>query len=155
LLLIGRGDKITYHYYAPGYDINPALCWQFFEPRTEQKVEGEGDLETINVEAFRYTPKELEKIKQERAALIYAIASDDVLFLKFYLNENYSQEFRTKLYQMNIAIGTGEVGKATAAVGLGFMVMAIAPMLAGSTATNYNNYNIGGIGNTYINGNPR
>jgi hypothetical protein len=129
---IGADNKITYHYYAPSYDMNASSSWQFFEPKAEQKVDLETDLPEVSVEDFRYTAEQVAEIKAQRDALIYIIASDDVLFLKFYLNDKYSQEFRTKLYHMNISIGSGEVAKAVAAVGLGFATMATAPILIGS-----------------------
>ena len=112
--------------------MNATFSWQFFEPKAEQKVDLETDLSEVSIEEFRYTAQQLTEIKAQRDALIYAIASDDVLFLKFYLNDKYSQEFRTKLYHLNTAIGTGEVGRAVAAVGLGFAAMATAPILIGS-----------------------
>jgi hypothetical protein len=126
---VGADNKITYHYYQEGYDINKALCWQYFEPQTEQKVSIESDAPEIAVEERRYTPEELAAIKQRRRELMYVIASDEKLFFQFYLNENYSQEFRTELYHMKIAIGRGEVAMAVAGVGFSFMAIAAAPVL--------------------------
>jgi hypothetical protein len=126
---LGRDKIITYHYYVQDYDINPANCWFHLTPKKEVSTAIKSDLPEVVLEIRKYTPEELAAIKQRRRELMYIIASDDNLFLKFYLNEKYSQEFRTELYHMNIAIGRGEVAMATAAVGFSFMAAAAAPAL--------------------------
>ena len=49
--------------------------------------------------------------------------------MKYYLDESYSLKFRTRLYHLNTAIGTGEVGRAVGAVGLGFIAVLALPIL--------------------------
>lgn len=123
----GRDGKVTFHYYDEGYDVNKALCWQYFEAKTEQSVAQESDAPQVLVEERPFTPEELAALDRRRRQLLYAIASDDNLFLKVYHDEKYSQELRTQLYHMNIAIGTGEVAMVTAGIGFSFMAMAAAP----------------------------